>query len=710
VIFSNDNDHTWIEFDLGVPRLVSQVIWNSPHEHTPERYQYLASMDGKQWRVIHTVRDNQTSHKRIDRFYPLVTRYIRMRINQIHDRVGRYKYDPEEPVRRPGLSRVYIQYNSQVYGLEDHLITGVRAASNARGCPAHAVLTDEDVNWVSGGNLVLSPKHLAIVIRGLPVEVNLFDEFLEPSEIASVQPLTVEKIIGEGNTTVLLRSPLRLARAQRWEFSLVIVLGETKKGPDVINYARTMAAVPPAKVKKVSSQMYNLDIFVEDPVVERMMRLAHLSIRQVEIRTCDGVVDIEGHRIAADHTYAQVWGGDEGAMLLGLDALAGIGGSEDFTSRSNTEGAFTYHLYETGEEAFSFRSPFLETLDCIQDVLVHFAYSGDRDMLLRQYEHVRRYVRWVRIKCDPEGEGIAIDRGGSKRVDWGDTEGNAVCQMLYDSVEYYRTMDLAARIAAILGRAQECKAYSTMRDRISANIRKRFWDERLGHFIHGYYNGVRETNLGTQSNLLTIRYGLADEAQAKSIVEKIARGAFRSNGVATIDPPLPYPERSYFRPGFYQNGGQWPHITAEFMRACFSLGMDELGRNALEILARQLEQDGIGNIYEWYDERGSVKTSAPYNAWHAGRILWCLVESYLGLEGDGQTLTLNPRGNFSLPHFSYKREGRIVSISTPLPFPVRVKLSGKWLLDKRPISLLNGYAELGRIDQRPNQTVYCEKQ
>jgi hypothetical protein len=169
--------------------------------------------------------------------------------------------------------------------------------------------------------------------------------------------------------------------------------------------------------------------------------------------------------------------------------------------------------------------------------------------------------------------------------------------------------------------------------------------------------GVDEAAQLSLSNPMDINRGVADHAQAASIIREYQRRGAEGRTFAewfSIDPPFPggiFGDERLVA-GAYVNGGILPLVGGELARAALEHGFEAYG---VDILKRYFAMiDAKRETYLWYFPDGrpcSVETSTspeaqPTDGWGSSAMAWALVEGLAGVVDHGRALDrvrLSPR-------------------------------------------------------------------
>ena len=230
-----------------------------------------------------------------------------------------------------------------------------------------------------------------------------------------------------------------------------------------------------------------------------------------------------------------------------------------------------------------------------------------------------------------------------------------------DNSGYYEAYRLMAAMHDRLGDAARAAWWQHEAHGLRARMNRVCWNGRFyTHFVKltpVEIHGVDEAAQLSLSNPMDVNRGVADHAQAVSIIEEYRRRGDRTGAFAewfSIDPPFPdgiFGDERLVR-GAYCNGGIMPLVGAELARAAFEHGFESYGADILRRYHR-LASDR-GESYLWYFPGGtacSVETSTspdalPTDGWGSSAMLWALVEGLAGVVDRGRcfdAVTIAPR-------------------------------------------------------------------
>jgi hypothetical protein len=199
----------------------------------------------------------------------------------------------------------------------------------------------------------------------------------------------------------------------------------------------------------------------------------------------------------------------------------------------------------------------------------------------------------------------------------------------------------------------------------AAELRRRTnevcWNGRFyTHFVKTTpleIEGVDEASQLSLSNPMDVNRGIADHAQAVSILREYRERGARGDAFAewfSIDPPFPDGifGDDVLVAGAYCNGGIMPLVGGELARAAFEHGHEEYGVDVLRRYHALVAERG--ETYLWYHPDGrpsSVEASTspdatPTDGWGSSAMLHALVEGLAGVQdraGAFREVRLAPR-------------------------------------------------------------------
>jgi alpha-L-rhamnosidase len=137
-----------------------------------------------------------------------------------------------------------------------------------------------------------------------------------------------------------------------------------------------------------------------------------------------------------------------------------------------------------------------------------YRHYGDRSVLRRQYENVRRYVEYWHSHTE---DGILPAEHG-RYGDWLAFEGDghpSGPHDLFNTAFHYRTIDVATHIARILGNDADAERYAEMARTVARGFNERFLDREAGYY-----------NPGTQAaQALALHFDIVPEEERDSVLD-----------------------------------------------------------------------------------------------------------------------------------------------------------------------------------------------
>ncbi len=230
-----------------------------------------------------------------------------------------------------------------------------------------------------------------------------------------------------------------------------------------------------------------------------------------------------------------------------------------------------------------------------------------------------------------------------------------------DNSGYYEAFRLMAVLHRHVGDASVAEAWDARAEALREAANRLCWNGRFyTHFVKltpVTIVGVDEAEQLSLSNPMDINRGLADHAQAASIIREYQRRRGTTRAFAewfSIDPPFPdgiFGDERLVA-GAYVNGGILPLVGGELARAAFEHGFEAYG---LDILERYYALASAGpSTYLWYHPDGtpcSLETSTspdaqPTDGWGSSAMGWALIEGLAGIVDLGRCfarLRVSPR-------------------------------------------------------------------
>jgi hypothetical protein len=230
-----------------------------------------------------------------------------------------------------------------------------------------------------------------------------------------------------------------------------------------------------------------------------------------------------------------------------------------------------------------------------------------------------------------------------------------------DNSGYYEAFRIMASLCRRFGEQGHAHTWDTEAARLRENLNRLCWNGRFyTHFVKltpVVIPGVDEAAQLSLSNPMDVNRGVADQAQAASIIREYQRRGTAGRAFAewfSIDPP--FPDGIFGDPklvgGAYCNGGIMPLVGGELARAAFEHGFE---RYAVDILERYFAlASARKETYLWYFPDGTPSSleastspeAMPTDGWGSSAMLWAFIEGLVGIVDRGcgyDAVTIAPR-------------------------------------------------------------------
>jgi hypothetical protein len=303
------------------------------------------------------------------------------------------------------------------------------------------------------------------------------------------------------------------------------------------------------------------------------------------------------------------------------------------------------------------------------------------EALVHTLEHDRRVV------YDPSdglyfGEQSFLDWREQTYPEWtaGDVVHIAQSKALSTNLLHLRAMEVAAWLAAEAGDLDARGRYATWAEALRTAIRDRFWLEDEGQFST-YVTTTLDPAPVRRFDLLgasfAILFGVADETQARRMLE----------GYPHYGPgaPVVWPQQQ--NTPIYHNRGEWPFVTAYWLRAAAAAGHDAVADRMVRALMRgaainlsNMENFEAASGAPWVDDgdaSGPVVNSQR-QLWSVAGYLSMVHHTIFGLHAGPDELRVQPfvtarmrdelfGGTDTLVLNDYPYRGRTVTVVLHLP-------------------------------------------
>jgi len=254
----------------------------------------------------------------------------------------------------------------------------------------------------------------------------------------------------------------------------------------------------------------------------------------------------------------------------------------------------------------------------------YFNHSHDMDFCSRFEPAMDRAIAWL-MSQDRDGDGLVESH---YLAGWMDSILKKD-KVFYLNLTYCEGLRACQVLKEWLGHADDARRFAEAAARTRDRLQQVFWN---GEYFTDWIRGARHGGFSSDGNVLAILFGVASEAQARSILRFIAaRGLDRDTPLRTCDPVYPvwqvFP--FYFLAGIpdYHRALIWPWLGTLNAINKFRLGQREA---AIADLARIgtwfVEHNAVAEVYErdgLLVNRRFYQAEVPF-AWHAGLYVYAV--------------------------------------------------------------------------------------
>ncbi|MCB8969132.1 MAG: hypothetical protein H6665_01445 [Ardenticatenaceae bacterium] len=252
--------------------------------------------------------------------------------------------------------------------------------------------------------------------------------------------------------------------------------------------------------------------------------------------------------------------------------------------------------------------------------LYYVRQTGDEAFIRQHWAALKMALHWLNEHINPD-DGLLHQ---SAFTDWADSVGRTG-RVLYTNVLYWKALHDMSTVCAQYNLQGEAEC-SGRADKISQAIQSHFWREDLGYFI----TSEEFTFLSSSGNLLAIAWGLATEAQTKTILDRMDEFGM-ADPVPTKVTHQPYPRKLVALENRLAGIPEYhTHAAWLWLGAWHAIALARSGRvaDAATLLQRMdalICRDGA--VHEVYGENGRPLSTLWYTAeapltWNAGMIVF----------------------------------------------------------------------------------------
>ena len=280
-------------------------------------------------------------------------------------------------------------------------------------------------------------------------------------------------------------------------------------------------------------------------------------------------------------------------------------------------------------------------------------------------ERVDRAMQWLLDQRDARGLSYIAQGDWCDPMNMVGWKGRGVSGWL--SLASAHALRLWAAICSRTGRVAQAQAFQAGADAFNAAVNAQLWDGdwyARGITDDGVAFGVRADDEGRiylNPQGWAMLSGAADQARRQRLIAAVESELVSPFGVAMLGPPYTGMREDVGRltqkfPGSAENGAVYNHAAAFWLHALYSVGKSDRawrtlramlsGPDAGDCLQRGQLPVFVPNYYRgaWrLHPRTAGRSSQLFNTGTAAWLYRCLVESLIGLRGDGDGLRIAPQ-------------------------------------------------------------------
>jgi alpha-L-rhamnosidase len=144
---------------------------------------------------------------------------------------------------------------------------------------------------------------------------------------------------------------------------------------------------------------------------------------------------------------------------------------------------------------------------------VYYRHYGDKTVLQTHYDGMKQWVAYLGTRCDSSGIVVREEPKGWCLGDWATPEKIKLSPELVNTCYYYHVTDLMTRIAAVLGKVQDEKAFRVLASAIKNNINRKFYRASDACYLDGKQG----------ANLFPLAFGITPEKEEQRVFASIVR-------------------------------------------------------------------------------------------------------------------------------------------------------------------------------------------
>jgi glycogen debranching enzyme len=253
--------------------------------------------------------------------------------------------------------------------------------------------------------------------------------------------------------------------------------------------------------------------------------------------------------------------------------------------------------------------------------LRYATHTGDDAFLSLYWPNMKQAITWLSGHAHAE-DGLLHQ---SAFTDWADSVARTG-RILYTNVLYWKALHELAQAAARLQLDDDMAFFQAKADGIKESIQSHFWRPDLGYFVTSMDHDI----LSSSGNTMAVAWGLASQAQAHSILDKMEAYGM-ADPVPTQVTHAPYPQKLIAienRLGGiseYHTHAAWLWLGAWHIIALARSGRIEEAELLLQRASAAIVRDGV--VHEVYGRDGRHLSTLWYTSeapltWNAGMLVY----------------------------------------------------------------------------------------
>ena len=151
---------------------------------------------------------------------------------------------------------------------------------------------------------------------------------------------------------------------------------------------------------------------------------------------------------------------------------------------------------------------------------IYYLYYGDSGVLKKHYQGMKHWVEYLGTRTDNAGIVVREEPGGWCLGDWAAPGKVEIPPPFVNTCYYFYVSDILSKTAEVLGKTEDAKFYSRLKERIKNDINKAFYDQEKK-----YYWQNRQG-----ANAFPLVFGIAPQEDIPQIVENLVNNILNNKG------------------------------------------------------------------------------------------------------------------------------------------------------------------------------------